>query len=240
MDPAEAEIDLAEVEGRLGYRFRDRGLLALALTHRSHAHEGDGSGDHYERLEFLGDATLGFVVSERLYREDGEAAEGVLSRRRQSVVRTSTLASAARDLGLGQALRLGRGELRTGGRRKASLLADVFEAVLGAVFLDGGIRQARAFVRRSLRAPIERAGRESRSRDDHKTALQELVQGRLRLTPRYRIVATKGPDHALEFEVEVLIDDEVYGRGEGANRKRAEQAAARNALSRFRASEDRS
>lgn len=222
---------LRTVESRLGYRFKDPDLIEMALTHRSHAHESAvDPAINYERIEFLGDSMLGFLVSEWLYRDDSTASEGVLTRRRQRVVRTTTLAEAARRIGLDSELRLGRGEERTGGREKPSLLADTFEAVLAAIYLDGGIRPCRAFVRRHL-GPVLFGTRESRDAgDDFKTRLQEQVQAELRHTPRYRIVSTSGPAHALQFEVEVLVDGRVIGRGEGSNRKRAEQQAAREAL----------
>jgi ribonuclease-3 len=219
------------VQERLRYRFSDPSLLERALTHRSHAYErGADAGSSYERLEFLGDALLGLLVSDWLYRDDEAASEGVLSRRRQSVVRTSALAEVAARLGLGAAIRLGRGEDQTGGRRKPSLLADAFEAVLGAIYLDGGIRSARAFVRRELKVPLRETRGAAWTSDDFKTRLQEKVQARLQLTPRYRIVSTTGPDHALDFVVEVRIGDRVLGRGTGTNRKRAEQDAAKQAL----------
>jgi ribonuclease-3 len=224
---------LREIEARLGHRFADPDLLETALTHRSHSHERDGPSTNYERLEYLGDATLGFVVSDWLYAHDSEAPEGVLTRRRQLVVRTSTLARAAQALGLDAAIRLGRGEERTGGREKPSLMADTFEAVLGAVYLDGGIRRARAFVKRHLGEELESAAGEHEAADDYKTRLQERTQGELRRTPRYRIVSTSGPPHALRFEVEVLVDGRVLGTGCGTNRKRAEQVAAQQALKGF-------
>lgn len=215
----------------IGYRFRDAELLQRALTHRSYSHERSADSEpHYERLEFLGDALLGFLVADLLFKADPTAAEGDLSRRRQSVVRTSTLAAVARGIGLGEAIRLGKGEEGTGGRDKPSLLADVFEAVLGAVYLDGGIRAARAFVKRHLGERLRGAGGSGPAGYDAKTQLQELLQARLQRTPAYRIVSTSGPAHALHFEVEVSIDDRVLGRGSGTNRKRAEQQAAREAL----------
>lgn len=232
-DPGDA--GLHELENRLGYRFRDPGLLVLALTHRSFVHdEGDGSerGD-YERLEFLGDAVLGFVVAERLWRQDPGASEGVLTRRKQVVVRSSTLSRVSRELGLGDALRLGRGEELTGGREKRSLLADVFEAVLGAVFVDGGIRAARAFVRRHLGPGLDEAGGADQVSEDYKTRLQERIQSRLHVTPEYRIVSRSGPDHARSFRVEVFLGNQTLGWGEGTSRKRAEQRAARMALERI-------
>jgi len=231
-DPSADDGPIALVERNLGYRFNDRAILETALTHRSHAHEkGRGEIPNYERLEFLGDSLLGCFVSDFLYRDDGAADEGTLSRRRQSVVRTETLARVARELELGDALRLGRGEQMTGGRKKSSLLADVFEAVLGAVYLDGGAQSAEALVRRHLGADLEAARHDTWEGVDHKTRLQERVQARLQQTPRYRIVSTKGPDHAREFVAEVFVGGDVLGQGEGTNRKRAEQEAARAALS---------
>lgn len=219
------------VQRALGYRFKDPTLLEVALTHRSHSHEsGPHAEANYERLEFLGDSLLGFLTADWLFRDDDGAAEGVMSRRRQTVVRASTLAIAARRLGLGEAIRLGRGEELTGGRYKSSLLADLFEAVLGAIYLDGGIRSARAFVRRQLREELRGARRTTVSRDDFKTRLQEITQAELQLTPRYRIVSTSGPAHAMVFDVEVLLGRKVLGRGTGTNRKRAEQEAARTAI----------
>lgn len=220
-----------ELQRRLRYRFRDPALLERALTHRSLTHESaDAESDDYERLEFLGDALLGFLVAEGLLRADPHADEGALTRRKQTVVSTEPLAQAGRRLGLGEALRLGRGEEGTGGREKTSLLADAFEAVLGAVYLDGGIRPARAFVKRHLAERLAAAGSGSAAREDHKTALQEIAQARWRVTPRYRIVGSTGPDHARRFEAEVLVGDRVIGAGAGSSRKQAEQDAARRAL----------
>jgi ribonuclease-3 len=219
------------LEEKLGYRFKDRDRLERALTHRSFAYEKREPGlRDYERLEFLGDAVLGFVVSDRLSRDDPSASEGVLTRRKQSVVRKETLAESARALGLGEALRLGRGEESSGGRRKASLLADTFEAVVGAIYSDGGLRAARSFVLRQLREVIRVSGGMSDVADDYKTRFQEKVQGRSRVTPRYRMVATSGPPHDRRFEVEVVVGDTVVGRGNGSTRKQAEQEAARQAL----------
>jgi ribonuclease-3 len=223
----------ADLEDSLGYRFRDAAILERALTHRSRAHEVGSAAvrNSYERLEFLGDALLGFLVSERLMSDDPEADEGTLTRRRQAVVSTQALAGVSRRLGLGQALILGRGEDATGGRGKPSLLADAFESVLAAVYLDGGLRAARAFVRRQLKREILLTLGTSGPGTDAKTRLQELVQARCRLTPRYRIVETTGPAHAHEFTAEVMIGEEIAGRGVGSSRKDAEREAAREALS---------
>lgn len=229
-DPVREGI-LEELESRLGHRFADRDLLDQALTHRSYAYERstDPVGD-YERLEFLGDSLLGFLVSEWLWKDDAGASEGALTRRKQSVVRAETLTAAARGLGLGEAMLLGRGEESSGGRAKPSLLADVFEAVLGAVYLDGGVRAARSFVRRHMGGALRSSRRSHRVADDYKTLLQERIQAEMRVTPRYRLVRTQGPAHAHEFEVEVLVRGAVIGTGSGTSRKQAEQQAARAAL----------
>lgn len=229
----------AGLQETLGYRFKDAQLLKTALTHRSRSYEmGARPSVSYERLEFLGDALLGFIVADRLYRTDATASEGVLTRRRQAVVRMRTLASVSASLGLGDAVLLGRGEERTGGRGKHSLLADTFEAVLGAIYLDGGIRPARAFVRRHLRDILRQTRHAANADDDYKTRLQEEVQAKLQVTPRYRIVSTSGPPHAREFAVQVMVGRRVLGKGKGSNRKSAEQKAAREALERYGESKD--
>jgi ribonuclease-3 len=216
---------LTELERRLGRRFLDRAYLTQALTHASWVHENPAAPlADYERLEFLGDAVLGFFVADRVFRDDPAGSEGDLTRRKQGLVSAPALAAAARRLDLGPCLLLGRGEEASGGRERDSLLADAFEAILGAVFLDGGIRAARAFVRRTL------GGFEGGSERDPKTELQERWQARSRVTPRYRITATDGPPHARQFTVEVLAQDVVLATGTGRNRKAAEQSAAANAL----------
>jgi ribonuclease-3 len=218
------------LETRLGYRFEDRRLLARALTHRSFAHE-QKAGEDYERLEFLGDSLLGFLVAEFLHAADPAADEGTLTLRKQRIVNMDSLAAAARRLDLGRDLRLGRGEEGSGGRGRASLLSDAFEAVLAAVYLDGGIRAARAFVRRHLREALSApSGGRTGTGEDFKTLLQEAVQARLHRTPHYRIVRSSGLAHALVFEAEVLVGERVLGTGLGTSRKQAEQEAARAAL----------
>jgi ribonuclease-3 len=223
-------IDREALERTLGHRFRDPALLDRALTHRSRSHEEGTGGGSYERLEFLGDSLLGFLVADWLMDSHPEADEGELTRRKQAIVSTGPLAQAARELGLGEALRLGRGEEETGGRDKTSLLADVFEAVLAAVYQDGGMRKARAFVRRHLKGRVASVRRGPETADDAKTRLQEQVQARLRLTPTYRIVRTAGPAHARSFTAEVVVGERVVGEGTGPSRKQAEQEAARAAL----------
>lgn len=229
-DPARDAL-LSTLERRLGRRFADRALLEQALTHSSWMHENaTESRRDYERLEFLGDALLGLFVAEMLFRNDPAASEGELTLRKQGLVSMPALATAARRLDLGAYLLLGRGEEASGGREKDSLLADAFEAVLGAVFLDGGIRAGRGFVRRSLGSFKGPPGGSGSGGRDAKTELQERWQALSRLTPRYRIVETKGPPHAREFTVEVLAGDRVLATGHGRSRKGAEQDAAATAL----------
>jgi len=226
------------LEERLGYRFEDRAHLERALTHRSRSHEAPAAaGEDYERLEFLGDALLGFLVSERLMSDDPRADEGTLTQRKQAVVSQGALAAVSARIGLGEALRLGRGEDATGGRKKASLLADAFESVLAAVYLDGGLRAARAFVRRHLKIEIGAALRSDTPGADAKTLLQELVQARMKVTPHYRIVSGSGPAHARSFVAEVLVGERSVARGAGSSRKDAERAAARIALDEMAESE---
>ena len=221
---------LSALEARIGRLFTDRALLARALTHSSFAHENPGASEgDYERLEFLGDAFLGLVAADALFRDDPAASEGELTRRKQAIVSMPVLARAARRLELGSYLLLGRGEIASGGRERDALLADAFEAVLGAVYLDGGVRAGRTFVRRQLE-PLRGASSVDGAKRDAKTELQERWQATLQLTPRYRIVSTFGPAHAREFEVEVVVGDDTLARGRGRSRKAAEQDAARLAL----------
>lgn len=227
--PEEHDARLATVEVALGYRFRDRKLLRRALVHRSFSHEAD-EAEHNEPLEFLGDAVLGFLVAERVVRRRADLDEGAMTRLRATLVNTGSLAAEAERIGLGDALLLGRGEDLSGGRRKESLLADGFEAVVGAMFLDGGIRPVRTLVTRLFRSSIEAAPGPGTRATDAKTELQEFVQQRGWPLPRYRVVGETGPDHAREFSVEVLVRHEVAGVGHGTAKKRAEQEAAASAL----------
>jgi ribonuclease III len=218
-----------DIEETLGYRFRDPALLRQALVHRSYAHEA-GESVHNEPLEFLGDAVLGFLVAERVVRRRPDLDEGAMTRLRSSLVNTLQLAEEADRAGLGDALLLGRGEEQSGGRRKPTLLADGFEAIVGAMFLDGGMRPVRTLVRRLFGAQIETAAKPGERTNDPKTELQERVQARGWPLPRYRIVEQRGPDHAREFVIEVVVNGASVGTGTGSSKKRAEQAAARAAL----------
>jgi ribonuclease III len=228
--------DASALEETLDYAFRDRALLERALTHRSWAHENVAAGEeararllHNEALEFVGDSVLGLVVADALFRSHPGVTEGELSRMKHRLVSTQTLARASRRLQLGDYLRVGRGEEKTGGRRKRALLADALEAVLAAVFLDGGFDEAARFVGRALGGELEEATPESAAAADYKTMLQERLQAERHLAPHYDVVETLGPPHARTFRVEVSWDDE-RGRGEGQTIKSAEMDAARRAL----------
>lgn len=226
--------ECAALEGALGYRFADRGLLEHALTHRSRAHE-DASGGvaDNESLEFLGDAVLGLVIADLLFREFPEHDEGWKSKVKATLVSAPTLARLGEQLDLGTYLLLGRGEEKSGGRRKPSLLADTFEAVVAAIYLDGGLSAAAAFIEAGFRSALD--GVRSRGASDAiaadaKSALQEWLQARGRHLPEYRLVAEAGPDHRKVFTVEVRAGGEGIARGEGRSKKEAEQQAARRAL----------
>ena len=229
-------LDPSRLEANLEYDFRDRRLLERALTHRSWAHETVGAGGereartlHNEALEFVGDSVLGLAVADALFRSHPEVTEGELSRMKHRLVSTQTLARVARRLGLGDYLRVGRGEEKTGGRRKLALLADTFEALLAAVYLDGGYEEAARFVRRALGPELEEATPESAAAADFKTMLQERLQSERRLSPAYEVVETEGPPHARTFHVEVVFDRERV-RGAGRTIKAAETDAACRAL----------
>jgi ribonuclease III len=230
--PAGTPADAVDaLESRLGVRVRDRTVALAALTHKSYVNEHkdeDGLQDN-ERLEFLGDAVIDLAVSHRLMERFPGAREGDLSKMRAAVVDEQGLAGMARALDLGLLLRLGRGEELTGGRQKASLLADAMEAVVAAVYLGEGLLPVLAIVDRFMGEAFARAAAGTLDRD-YKTQLQELAQSRLRATPRYRVVAEHGPDHSKTFEVETDLRGEVLGRGTGRSKKDAEQGAAKLAL----------
>ncbi len=227
-------------EGRLGYKFSTRELLESALTHSSAVAELRTAGTEEafstllptdnERLEFLGDAVLELLASEYLLATFSDWSEGQLSKSRARIVNAGSLEAAARRLSLGEHLRLGRGEEKTGGREKQTLLADAFEAVVAAVYLDGGLGAAREVLRSALfeQALEERGERISES--DRKSALQELLQGQGRAPAEYRLAGESGPDHQKVFQIEVWIDGKCKATGEGNTKKEAEQRAARSAL----------
>jgi ribonuclease-3 len=214
---------------RVGYRFHDADLLLRALTHPSYIneHPEDEIGDN-QRLEFLGDAVLDFVAGAWVYRRFPDFAEGPMTRLRASLVRTETLAQLARRVGIGEVLRLGRGEEEAGGRDRDANLCDAFEAVMGALYLDGGLAVVESFVE-PLIEPMAEEIRIAEADLDAKSRLQEWSQAELGITPRYRIVAERGPDHAKTFVAEALLGKDVAGQGQGRSKQAAEQEAARAA-----------
>ena len=211
----------------LGIAFRDAGLREMALTHRSFAFEQDLDATN-ERLEFLGDSVLGLVVTDMAYEAFQDWPEGELAKLRAAIVNAQALAEVARSLHLGQLVRLGKGEEQSGGRDKASILADALEAVIGAVYLDVGLDAARALIERLFR-PLMEAYDQGRGPRDHKTILQELASRDLHVMPEYRL-EERGPDHEKEFTAAVFLDGKVMGRGVGRSKKEAEQRAAKEAL----------
>ncbi len=211
-------------------KFRDPLLLRQALTHRSYINEHGASdtGDN-ERLEFLGDAVLDFLVGDMLYQRYAEMPEGDLTRLRAALVRTESLAALAQQLGLGSALRMGKGEENTGGRERQTNLCAAFESVVGALYLDQGLPAVQEFVIPHLNPLLEQIITSALDRDA-RSSLQEWSQAELNLTPIYRTVSSSGPDHQKEFLVEVLIGETVAGQGVGRSKQSGAQAAARSAL----------
>ena len=224
--------DLIRCMDRLGYRFRDESLLCRALTHSSLAVEQHRMGEDNERLEYLGDAVLEHLVSRHLFDTHPEMREGALTRLRSSLVCESALSAAARRLGLGEYLLLSRGEEQCGGREKDSILSDAFEAVLAAVYLDGGLAEAQRLVREYVLS-AEAIGDRSSSKDS-KTAFQELVHADHRgRAIRYELVSESGPDHKKLFTMRVLVDEVEWGTGSGSSKQAAGQAAAQMAMERY-------
>ena len=215
--------DNAELEGILEYSFQRRALLETALTHPSAVAAGE---PHYERLEFLGDAVLDLAIADLLMRRFPEAKEGALSKERASIVNGRTLAVKALEIGLGREMRLGKGEEKSGGRDKTSILAAAFEAVIGAIYIDGGLAPAQRVVERLF---VDDIGGPAAERD-YKTELQEVAYRRFRSQPVYELVSARGPDHAKRFTTRIRISGRELGVGEGASKKQSEQAAARAAL----------
>jgi ribonuclease-3 len=223
-----------EIETRIGYRFKDRGLLEHALTHKSRAAEdvSGGVADN-ESLEFLGDAVLGLVVASALFHQYPTYNEGQKSKIKASVVSTQALARQAEEMRLGDHLILGRGEEKTGGRFKQALLADAYEALIAAIYLDGGIEAAEVFLLRELKDAIDAGAAQNFVGQDFKSALQERVQALGHPLPEYRIAGETGPDHRKVFSVDVVVGGEVLASASGKAKKEAEQEAARLALARL-------
>ena len=219
---------IKDLEAAIGYRFKNITLLQNALTHSSYANERwhDGLMSN-ERLEFLGDSILGMVVADYLYRNFPQRPEGELTKMRADMVCETSLAEVARKVNLGEHLLLGHGEEQGGGRKRASILADAVESIIAASFLDGGMEAARGIISRFVltNVPVNRLQNE-----DYKTALQELVQQKKNQTLAYRLIGESGPDHDKHFIVEVTLNGEPLGQGNGTSKKRAEQDAARVAI----------
>lgn len=219
------------LEERIGYTFRDRSLLENALTHSSYANEHREAGmPSNERLEFLGDSILGLVVADHLYRTRPDLPEGDLTRIRAALVCEGSLVEVAKGLDLGSYLKLGRGEESGGGRHRPSIQADAVEAMLAAVYLDGGIGQARRLIHELI---VDQEQERTAAGRDYKTALQELVQRTSGQVLAYRLIGESGPDHAKTFEMEVLLNGTAIGSGSGRSKKEAEQAAAKTAVARL-------
>ena len=219
------KFNLDGLQKELEYSFRDPSLLIRCLTHVSYNY--DKSLGHNEVLEFLGDAVLDLAISDLLMRRFPKRSEGDLSRMRAALVNSSVLAEKATVLGLGALLRLGKGEERSGGRSKPSILAGAFEALLGAVYRDGGYEAAHKLVERYFAADV---GEKNLGLQDYKTRLQEISQMLFREPPVYRLVSERGPDHAKSFVTEIAVGGKVLGQGEGGSKKQSEQEAAKKAL----------
>ncbi|MCH5191818.1 MAG: ribonuclease III [Oscillospiraceae bacterium] len=216
---------MTDFEKKIGYKFKNTALLDRALTHSSYANE-NGTGLDNERLEFLGDSVLGFITAEYLFEHYKNNPEGELTKKRAYAVCEKTLFGYAEKIGLGDMIKLGKGEERTGGRHRPSVVSDAFEALLAAVYLDGGIEEAKKFV-----LPfIETATETQRVFKDYKSILQEVLQQNPTEKFEYIVTGESGPDHNKQFTVEVHLNSNVIGRGVGSSKKRAEQEAARSAL----------
>jgi ribonuclease-3 len=225
--------DLDALQEVLGVTFRNRSLLEQAMIHSSYVNENpELVSSHNERLEFLGDAVLGFIVAEKLYQEFPDITEGEMTKLRAALVRRDTLARIARAVGLGDFLYMGKGEEASGGRTKTPNLAGALEAMIGAIYLDQGLTAARDAILKLLGKELSRVSRYGAG-VDYKSRLQELIQSRNQSTPAYRLVAQTGPDHDRRFTVEVMAGGVILGRGTGKSKKLAETEAARLALDRL-------
>jgi len=227
------EHDISHLEDSLGYRFRDKNIFLEALTHKSFFHENPDKADAYnERLEFLGDSVLGFVIVEYLFLSDYKLTESVMAKTKSYLVKESVLSEIANEIFLGKYLRLGKGEEVTGGRKKRSLLADAVEALLGAVYIDGGYEKSRSLIVRLFKEKIDTI-MSSGEFHDFKTELQEKTQLLFSTIPEYKIIRQEGAEHKKLFTIEVYIEGERYGDGTGKSKKEAETLAAKEALQKF-------
>ncbi len=232
MLPTERIQELASLQKQIGYTFRDIALLNKALTHKSYVNENSGSLKYNERFEFLGDSVLDLIVSDYMIKAFPDFAEGILSKIRAAVVNATCLAELARRIDLGKYLLLGKGEASSGGRKKNSLLANAYEALAGAVYFDSDLETVLKIYLPVLEKEIAKYADTAQFRD-YKSELQEYTQTHCNCIPNYKIVNEKGPAHAKEFEVTVLVQESVRGRGSGKSKKEAEQSAAKSALDSF-------
>lgn len=231
--------DRSSLEEKLGIQFKEPALLTRALTHRSFLNENlDETAEDNERLEFLGDAVLDFVVGAYLYYHFPNMDEGELTSLRAALVRAKTLAAFARELAIGQHIRLGYGEEESGGRDRTPLLCAAFEAVIGAVYLDQGLPVVQALIEPLIAPALEEIMAESLHKDA-KSEFQVWAQAAYNITPHYKVIDTRGPDHAKEFTMQVLVGDQVWGKGSGRSKQRAAQAAAAAALQKVQDTESR-
>lgn len=226
------EQDYTSLEKKLGYKFKKKNILKNALTHSSFSNERTGA-INYERLEFLGDSVLGFVVSDYIFKEKKDIAEGELTKIRANLVCESTLKLVADELDLGEYLRLGAGERKNGGEKKASILADCVEAIIAAIYLDSDIKTVRKFILTFFEEKID-SSLIAEDLTDHKSKLQELIQSKSKKNIHYKLADEEGPAHNKTFYIEVCQGEKILGKGTGKSKKRAEQAAAKDALERIR------
>lgn len=227
----EREKKLKDLERKIKYNFKNKDILNLSLTHSSYAYEKDNkSNAQNERLEFLGDAVLNLIVSDYIYYRYPEKPEGELAKIRAFLVNKTVLAKIAKKLDIGHYLLLGKGEELTGGRKRNSILANAVEAIIGAIYLDKGIKEVRKFIICQLEKDMELLERDGKYNIDSKTLLQEITQEKFKVLPEYRVVRIKGPDHKRLYEIDVLIKDKVSGFGTGRSKKEAEQRAALMAI----------
>lgn len=222
---------LSAIEAKLGYAFHDRSLLTLAFIHRSYINENRTVTTHNERLEFLGDAVLGMLISDYLYRHLPATAEGQLSYLRSRLVEASSCVNYVQTLHIASFVLLGKGERMNDGRGRESILADLFEAIMGAIYLDGGLDAARDFLFNNFTSQIHEILKTPLR--NWKALLQDYCQKKYQQTPGYQVLQSSGPDHSKTFEIAVLINQQELGRGKGASKKEAQQAAAEDAISRF-------
>jgi ribonuclease-3 len=239
-DMPTSDTSLQDMEDLLGYRFVDPSLLVQALTHRSFVHDSGGidtSGENLknnESLEFLGDSVLGFIISARIYQLFPDLNEGELSKIKAYLVSAANLVLLARGISLGDFIYLSRGEEKTGGRNKRAILVDAYEAIIGAIYLDGGVKAASDFIERQIHTFLQNLDIRQLTYGDFKSALQEYLHNLGRPEPVYRVVDELGPDHKKIFVIQVVIDDDIVAEASGKTKKEAQQSAARLALERIK------